>query len=112
MPKQIRSWFVKYGTTDPQRLLLGAVAQSQSSRFGEKVNAEQRLQQIAEVNGSHCEGRVVASYKYPEIFIHCGTIAQCINAKCPKCKKLLTVEDAKRHIPDFRSLQGMANDTH
>jgi hypothetical protein len=85
-------WVIGSGT------LIGGVRRSQSSRFGRRQDAEQRLSDTIDLNGAdRCEGTVHESDKYPEIFIHCGPgPAQAIGGKCFRCHKELTVDDAKQ----------------
>lgn len=94
MPK---SFIAVYRSTDGN-LLLGGVLQSQSSRFERKEDAQERLRQVMDLNGPHCEGVVVGSDLHPEIFVHCGSVAQAIGTHCPGCRKLLTVADAKAKV--------------
>ena len=91
------SYFARYRSTDG-RCLVGAVMNGQSSRFGSREDAEQRLADTIGINGPHCTGEIVVSDQYPEIFRHCpGHPAQAIGGRCFGCGKLLTVADAKSH---------------
>ena len=63
----MKSYFAQYRSTNGQ-CLVGAVMKGQSSRFDDRADAEQRLADTIEINGSHCTGEVVESDKYPEIF--------------------------------------------
>lgn len=87
------SYYAKYRSTNG-RTLLGGVIKSQTSRFQSRVMAEDRLQQVLELNGEHCQGEVHESNLPPEIFIHCGEHAQAVGGKCPGCGKVLTRWDA------------------
>jgi hypothetical protein len=88
------SFIAVYRSTDG-RPLLGGIFQSQSSRFEREVDAQERLRQVIKMNGPHCEGEVVSSDLYPEVFIHCGRVPQGIAGRCFVCGKLLTVADAE-----------------
>lgn len=91
------SYFARYWSTDGS-CLIGGVMKGQSSRFGSREDAEQRLADTIELNGPHCTGEVVETHLYPEIFQHCpGHPAQAIGGKCFGCGKVLTVQDAKTH---------------
>jgi hypothetical protein len=93
----MKSYFARYRSTNGQ-CLVGAVMKGQSSRFDSRTDAEQRLADTIEINGSHCTGEIVESDKYPEIFRHCpGHPAQAIGGRCFGCGKILTVADAKSH---------------
>jgi hypothetical protein len=87
------SWFGRYWSTDKQTLI-GGVLDSMTSRFQRREDAELRLSQVLELNGEHCAGELCESTLPPEIFVHCGEIAQSVGACCPRCKKLLTKADA------------------
>lgn len=95
--KKTRSYFARYRSTDGKTLIGGAL-QGQTSRWERREDAETRLQQTLELNGAHCEGEIVESPLYPEIFTHCGTIPQAVGGKCLKCGKLLTVADARAKV--------------
>jgi hypothetical protein len=75
--------------------LLGGVKQSQSSRWGSREDAESFLAAALKNNGNNAEGEVVESNGTPEIFRHCGEIAQAVGGKCFGCGKVLTAEDAR-----------------
>lgn len=93
-----RSWYAVYRSNDPRKCLIGAVYQSQTSRYASRQDAERRLADTCQLNGPHCVGEIHPSDNYPEIFAHCGRTATCIGAKCPDCGRPLTVEMAKAHI--------------
>jgi hypothetical protein len=99
MPNPTRSWIAKYWATKPPRLLLGAVERSQSSRWGHEEDAVSSLEVSLENNrsaGIECAGEVVPSVRPPEIFRHCGQLAQSLGGRCFGCGKTLTIEDAKQ----------------
>lgn len=91
------SFTVKYHATGTMPML-GGVKKAISSRFQRREDAETRMKQIIACNhlgGRTIEAEIVEDKGYPEIFVHCGTIPTCIGAKCPSCRKTLTVSDAK-----------------
>lgn len=92
--KKTRSYFACYWSIDG-KTLIGGVIHGQTSRWERREDADIRLQEILELNGSHCQGEIVESSLWPEIFIHCGTLPQAIGGKCFGCGTLLTVADAK-----------------
>ncbi len=77
-----------------RRYLIGGVTESSSSRYQTREMAQQYLDQTIEINGPHCVGTIEESGLPPEIFIHCGTVAQAVGFLCPGCKKRLTGADA------------------
>ena len=81
--------------------LLGGVMGSRSSRWGSREDAESFLAVTLENNrnsGRDCNGEVIESNNYPEIFRHCpGNPPQAINGKCFGCGKVLTITDAKEY---------------
>lgn len=95
------SYIAKYRSID-KRTLLGGVLQSESCRYGDREEAELRLEIVLELNGEHCRGEVVESVLLPEIFRHCGKHSQAIDAICPGCRKKLTVEDAREFVVNKR----------
>lgn len=89
------SWIARYWSTD-SRPLIGGIKISRSSRFGLRSDAIARLESACGLNGAHCQGDVVPSALYPEIFPHCpGSWAQAIGGHCFGCRKKLTVKDAR-----------------
>jgi hypothetical protein len=91
----IRSYVAEYWSIDG-KTLLGGVFRSRSSRCQRRKDAQNLLDTAIELNGKHrTAGEVVGSTGYPELFVHCGDITTCIGAKCPACRKILTIEDAK-----------------
>lgn len=97
------SWFVSYWVIG-KGTLLGGVKRSESSRFGEEIDARLRRQIALEENqaaGVECDGYIVPSHLPPEIFRHCDPTkpAQAVGGKCFGCGKVMTKEDAKAHIP-------------
>jgi hypothetical protein len=74
------------------------VRESQSSRWGNREDAQHYLDTVIEINGaSRCAGEVVGSMKHPEIIRHCpGHPAQSIGGKCFGCGKVITVADTKK----------------
>jgi hypothetical protein len=91
------SYYAKYRAVPPNDNLLGAVKESQSSRYQSRQMAIDYLENVIELNGglTKCDGEVWKSPKHPEIFIHCGEVATVVNTRCPRCKKVLTLADAK-----------------
>lgn len=88
------SYFAKYKSKHGGTLV-GGVKDSQTSRFGSREDAETRLQSVIEINNNQAEGEIVESDLPPEIFIHCGHIAQAIGGRCFGCGKVLTSQDAR-----------------
>jgi hypothetical protein len=67
---------------------------TESSRFQRRQDAEKRRQQIQDLGGLNPQ--IMELNAAPDIFVHCGEIPQCVNAKCPGCGKLLTQIDANK----------------
>ena len=95
--KKTRSYFARYWSIDG-KTLVGGVLRGRTSRWERREDAETRLQQTLELNATHCQGEIVESPLYPEIFTHCGTMPQAIGGKCFRCGKLLTAADAKAKV--------------
>jgi len=83
------------------KTLVGGVKQGKTSRFGNRQDAELRLRTIIGLNNHGCKGEVRESDRHPEIFTHCGDIAQSIGGKCFRCGKVLTMEDACAACDNF-----------
>lgn len=83
-------------------LLVGGVKESESCRYQRLKDAKQRLASIQEANGKdNVEYIFTTCQKSPEIFVHCeGSEPTAIGCLCPKCKKLLTVKDARKARPE------------
>ena len=78
--------------------LLGGVIVINTSRFGQREDAEIRMAQIIKANPGNCVGEICESALYPEIFSHCvGGETQAIGFPCPKCGKVLTIADAREY---------------
>lgn len=91
-----KSYLVRYWSTNGKPLL-GGVMESQSSRWGERSDAEHYAQVVIKNNGDHCKTKIVVSDKYPQIFRHCADPekpAAAIGGRCFTCKKMLGVSDA------------------
>ena len=85
------SFIVKYRATKPGTYLLGGVLQSQSSRWGDRRDAETYAETVRELN-AHADPEIiiVANMRRPEIYRHCsGAEAQAIGGHCPKCGQIL-----------------------
>lgn len=108
MAKAYYSYVARYWSTDG-KTLIGGITESQTSRMQSYFAAAERLSQIKEMNGTHCQGEIVTVRKYPELFQHteeietpdgftswreCRIGITCIGATC-SCGKKLTVADAK-----------------
>lgn len=92
--RRVNSYYAEYWATGNWHLL-GAVKGGRSSRFGRHQDAKARLEGAIDINGQgRCAGTVRGSTFFPEIFVHCGDIAQAISGKCPRCGRILTIEDA------------------
>lgn len=89
--------FIVIVRAKPDKTLLGGVREHRSSRWGLKTDAEEFRQSTVEINeGSVQSSEIIESAGYPELFPHCaGAATQAINGFCEKCKKQLTVKDAK-----------------
>lgn len=100
-----RSFVANYWSTEEGQYLLGGVKRSTSCRFQRKRDAEDRLQGVVDVHRPGLvAGEVVESPLVPEIFVHCaGAVPQAIGGRCEKCRKILTVTDARNTKPDFGS---------
>ena len=94
----VRSYFARYWAKDG-KTLVGGILSGETSRFQRWQDLMDLLETKNEVNGGRLDSEVVPSARYPEIFVHCGDIATAINCRCPVCRKLLTVEDAKATVP-------------
>lgn len=96
-----KSWRAVYRYVGPEGgYLLGGVLVGQSSRWGEKADAQTSLESTIEINGgpSRCVGEVKFVHTMPEIFRHCpGHPAQVIGGVCFGCRKVLTWRDALAH---------------
>lgn len=93
-----RSWYATYRAVEGT--LIGGVKSSKTSRWGSKELAEVSLANVITINASvgvKCEGEVIGSEKPPEIFVHCGTMAQAVGGNCFHCGKKLTWDDASEH---------------
>ena len=93
------SYFAKYHAI--KGTMIGGVKESQTSRFRDRKDAEQRLGDTIAINGGNVEGEIIESNLPPEIFVHCGNIAQAIRGKCHRCGKELTTQDAKDACGNF-----------
>ena len=94
------SYFATYKSIDG-KTLVGGVLNGKTSRFGNRKDAEIRLEQTIEINSGRATGQIHESILPPEIFTHCGSIAQTIGGKCFRCGKVLTPTDAKQSMSNF-----------
>lgn len=94
------SYYAEYWSADG-RDMLGGIKRSQTCLYGTRLEAEQRLQGVQEVNagvGCTVEGKIVVSPLPPQMFAHCpGYDSQTIGSPCFGCKKKLTKADAREY---------------
>ena len=65
-----------------------------SSRWGNREDANDYLESVKSIRpGFHFE--ILTSPRPPEIFRHCGEVAQALGCKCPGCGTVLTQKDAR-----------------
>ena len=98
--RPIKSFFARYWAKDG-KTLVGGILSGETSRFQRHSDLMDLLETKNDVNDGRLDSEVISSARYPEIFVHCGDIATAINCRCPNCRKLLTVEDAKATEPVY-----------
>jgi len=70
-------------------------------RYQSYIDAILCLEKLIKLHGGkkNCSGDIIPSDEYPEMFSHCDSeLSQVIGSKCARCKKILTIEDAKLSI--------------